>query len=274
MILKINNLSINVVANEKELLDKIPTLFLHGFTGSVEDWIKISEKLPQNFSPILIDLIGHGKSDSPLDLEYYSFESQIDILHKIIQHLRLENLIIVGYSMGGRMALSYAVKNSENIRALVLESTSFGLATDKNRKDRVKADFILSDYIDKSSIEDFIEYWINLPMFATLSNIPTERLNLLKQRKINSINKIGLKNSLKGFSTGKMTNYFPQLNRLNSQVLLVTGSLDLKFTQNSVEANKLLQNSSHQIVNDCGHNVHFEKPEEFLKLLNDFFSNI
>lgn len=71
-----------------------------------------------------------------------------------------------------------------------------------------------------------------------------------------------------------MINYFNLLPNFNKKVLLITGKLDSKFTNLAQKANRLLPNSKIKIVDDCGHNVHLEKPEEFLKLLNWFLLNV
>ena len=93
-----------------------------------------------------------------------------------------------------------------------------------------------------------------------------------KQRefKIRSNNVTGLTNSLLGFGTGRMHSYFCELERIKTSVLLITGSLDFKFSEIAKEANNLFPNSYHAIIENAGHNVHLEKPEEFLKLLNSF----
>ena len=61
MIIRIDDLSLNVVWDENDLLNKIPVIFLHGFTGNINDWSFIG-KLAAGYTPILIDLIGHGKN--------------------------------------------------------------------------------------------------------------------------------------------------------------------------------------------------------------------
>ena len=78
MLHSINDLSINVIYNRDELLEKIPILFLHGFTGSSEDWMFLVEKLPSQFTPICVDLIGHGNSSSPPDVEKYTSNFQVE----------------------------------------------------------------------------------------------------------------------------------------------------------------------------------------------------
>jgi 2-succinyl-6-hydroxy-2,4-cyclohexadiene-1-carboxylate synthase len=274
MILNIKNVSLNVIYNENELERKIPVLFLHGYTGCTHDWEFLYNKLPSNFTPIFIDLIGHGKSSSSNNISEYSSDFQIDLLYNLLQKLSLRKIIFVGYSMGGRLALSFAMKYPEKVVALVLESTSFGIEKQTERDERIKADKQLADQIENSTISEFIEFWMNIPLFDSLNIVASSKLDQLKLRKINSNNSIGLKNSLLGFTTGKMKNFLPYLNEFQTKVLLISGELDVKFSLITKNAHSIFPKSELKIVEECGHNVHFEKPEEFLKLLNVFLLNI
>ncbi|MBK7104367.1 MAG: 2-succinyl-6-hydroxy-2,4-cyclohexadiene-1-carboxylate synthase [Ignavibacteriae bacterium] len=273
MILKIDNLEFNLDFNERNIQSKIPIIFLHGFTGNINDWKFLENKIPQNYSPIFIDLIGHGKTSSPGNAKFYSSKSQVAFLKKIIDELDLTKIIICGYSMGGRLALDFAFEFPKNIIALILESTSFGIEDEIERKERLANDFKLSEQIKNSTIEEFINYWFSLPLFQSLKKLPKDGIEKSKiSRAQNS--KTGLRNSLIGFSTGKMKNYFQLGNNFTLNILLITGQLDKKFTQIGKSILPNLLNGKLEVINDAGHNTHLEKPEEFLKLINTFLLNI
>ena len=111
MTIELDSLQFNVLINEEKLkAGKIPLIFLHGFTGSSNDWESIFNKLPGKFLPVAIDLIGHGKSSSPIELDYYSPLAIADQLNNIFIKLDFDKVILCGYSMGGRAALTYAVQ--------------------------------------------------------------------------------------------------------------------------------------------------------------------
>ncbi len=274
MIIRIDDLSLNVVWDENDLLNKIPVIFLHGFTGNINDWSFIKGKLAAGYTPILIDLIGHGKSSSPAELKYYSYESQVGYLLQIINKLNLVNPILVGYSMGGRLALTFTFSYPPKVKALVLESTSFGLEKNSDKEERILNDKTIADRIQNSTLEEFINYWVNIPLFTSLKKMDSDKFEKLLDEKIASNNSIGLANSLLGFSTGKMKNYNKVLSNLEKKVLLITGAMDEKFTAIGKSVVKDSRNCKLEIINDCGHNVHLENPEEFLKLLNSFLLNI
>lgn len=267
MLIKIENIQF-FVNRPTEKTNKKPIIFLHGFTGSSLDWNFLINKLPNEFEPIIIDLLGHGQTSSPRDLTKYSFHSQIEFLNKIIEKLNLIKPILVGYSMGGRLALSYFTKYPNSIEAMVLESTSFGLKTENEKKERIESDQILANKITSLTIKEFVDYWMTIPLFNSQKKLSNKILQEQRLNKISTNNIMGLTNSLLGFGTGKMNNYFNLAEKTN--ILLITGSLDAKFTKIAEEANKLLLSFEHIIVKNAGHNVHLEKPEEFLKFLNSF----
>lgn len=270
----IDDIFYNVEWDAENSNDRIPIVFFHGFTGSAKDWHFIENKMPDKFTPIVIDLLGHGKTSSPDGFEKYSIDNQIDQINKLFNILEISKPILVGYSMGGRLALSYSMEYQREIRALILESTSFGIQDLDDKENRIKNDNLLAKKILNSSLEEFINYWMSIPLFNSLKKIPTENLEQVIKRKITSNNKIGLQNSLLGFSSGKMKNYYPLLNKLNFQTLLIAGELDLKYHEIAEKVNGMLSFSELEIIKDCGHNVHLENPEEFLKLLNKFLLNI
>lgn len=274
MKIKYKDISLNVFCLTSELKNKNSIIFLHGFTGSVTDWKFVTDQLPENLTPIFIDLIGHGKSESPNSIKYYKAKFQIEILKYIIEYLNLKKVILAGYSMGGRLALLFTMKNYNLVESLILESTSFGIENEQERKERIKSDQKLAEQIGNSSVEEFIKNWMKAPLFDTLKNVGFERFETLKNRKIETNNLIGLKNSLLGFSTGKMENYFLVLDNFNVKTMLIVGELDEKFVKINKIANSLLPNSELVIVKQSGHNVHFEKPKEFLKFLNRFLLNV
>ena len=109
---------------------------LHGFTGSTKTWQDVYEHVPNHIRVIAIDLIGHGKTDSPKNRTHYTMDAQIDILEQLFNMRQLEHFTLIGYSMGGRTALAYAMKYPKRIDKLILESASPGLKTEKERLER------------------------------------------------------------------------------------------------------------------------------------------
>ena len=92
--------------------------FLHGFTGSAGDWNEIIPSLKNNFNFIALDLIGHGRSDSPGNLSLYSADSMAEQIHQTILYFTNKPIIIAGYSMGGSSRFILCFKTSALIEGI------------------------------------------------------------------------------------------------------------------------------------------------------------
>ena len=191
----------------------------------------------KNRKVIVIDILGHGQSDSPDDFKRYEILSVAKDMKQILELLKIEKTDILGYSMGGRLALSFAIQYPLSVRKLVLESSSPGLITEQERANRVMQDRKLCDLIQKNGIEQFVEYWENIPLFSSQRSLPIHKQEDIREQRLqNSV--IGLCNSLIGMGTGAQPSLWPHLHRLEANTLLVTGDLDQKFCRISKEMQK------------------------------------
>ena len=270
----VNGVSVNILLPQNKFSkNKIPLILLHGFTGSSEDWIFLIDKLDERVYPIAIDLPGHGKTEISRNSNDYNIDFIINTLNRIMEHLNLPKTILLGYSMGGRVVEHFTIQNVSKVKAVILESTTPGIKNENERDARYKSDLDLAEFILKEGVEKFINYWMNLPLFEPLKNIPPEEYQKIIYQKLNN-DPIGLSNSLRGFSTGKMESMWSSLFEINHPTLLITGKLDNKYTDIARDMNKQLTNSKHVILENTGHNTHLEKPKEFIKLVNNFIANL
>ena len=121
------NISLNVELFSEFDPVKDSLIFLNGFTGSANDWKKTAELIDDRFNKIAVDLIGHGKSDTPIKVDNYSASSINLQFMDIINHFTKGKVILLGYSMGGRAVLSFAINHKDKIKGMILESTSAGI---------------------------------------------------------------------------------------------------------------------------------------------------
>ena len=274
MKIKIGGLTVNIILPSTEVpQEKTPIIFLHGFTGAASDWEFVMQNLDDNYFPIAIDLPGHGKTEASDNINDYTIDSINNIISTIIEKLQISKVILFGYSMGGRAALSFAIKYPLRIKALILESSAAGIENADERDARLINDTELANKIENIGVEQFIKYWMRLPLFESLKSIPQEEYQKFVRNKLDN-NKKGLANSLRGFSTGKMVSLWNKLDGFSFPILLITGSLDKKFELIASKMKNLFQQSEHKVVADSGHNVHLEKPKEFIKLANNFLEKL
>ena len=146
-------------------LKKLPTLvFLHGFLGCHNDWLPIIKKLNITNSCLLIDLPGHthSKTISPITLSTISYH-----IAQIIKKEQINQIILIGYSLGGRIALHFAHHYPDNIQALILISTHLGLHSISEKIKRLQHDTQLAIQMKTTPWPQFIKKWYDTPLFKT-----------------------------------------------------------------------------------------------------------
>jgi len=265
-----NGIKLSVLFDgNKRTNNLLPIFLLHGFTGQARDWNFLDKQLSAKFFPIKIDILGHGQSDSPTEKKYYSEINLIKHLNSIIDYFNFNQNILLGYSMGGRIALSYSLAYPEKISALILESASPGIENSIERQLRIEHDQKLAETIFEKGTKKFIRDWVNQPFFDSLKKIsPDKLIKIISDRSLN--NPIGLTNILSEFSQGKMNSKWTQLDKINFPVLLISGELDKKYCEINKKAYQLLQNAELKIIKISGHNVHLEKEKEFVNFVDAF----
>ncbi|MFC4619597.1 2-succinyl-6-hydroxy-2,4-cyclohexadiene-1-carboxylate synthase [Camelliibacillus cellulosilyticus] len=251
-----------------------PLLLLHGFTGSKATWAPFLDRWSQRYQTIAVDLVGHGETEAPDAVDLYTMEAAANQLASLLSHLKVSKAHVLGYSMGGRLALYLAIYRPELVANVLLESASPGLSAAGDRFDRIRRDEALADSIIADGVAAFVRQWEKQPLFASQSSLPAEaKLRLEKERL--SQTPLGLANSLRGMGTGRQPSLWEKLNICRSPVWLVAGELDTKFTEIADRMAERLPNAEKIIVKGAGHAVHLEKPEIFGKIVyEDFFHHV
>ncbi|MFV9505055.1 MAG: 2-succinyl-6-hydroxy-2,4-cyclohexadiene-1-carboxylate synthase [Oscillochloridaceae bacterium umkhey_bin13] len=247
-----------------------PLLLLHGFTGSRAEWAVLSPMLAAHHELIMVDLIGHGESPAPADPAAYPLEGGIADLLNLLDRLGLAQVDLLGYSMGGRVALQLACTAPERIKRLILLSASPGLADPAERAARIASDEALADKIEARGLHWFVDHWASIPLFASQqTNLSANERAALRQRRLQG-NPSGYANSLRGMGTGRMANLWPALPTLNLPTLLITGALDAKFVALGQQMAAALPQARHVSLPAVGHAVHLEQPQACAKLVVGF----
>lgn len=246
-------------------------VLLHGFTGSTKTWHELIPLLPNDIRLIAFDCIGHGVTDAPLEVAQYTMSAQISLLKGAFEALKIERCHLLGYSMGGRVALSFAVQYPECITSLILESASPGLKDAASREERRASDAQLAARLERDGIEAFTLLWESIPLFET-----QKRLDEVKQASIRAERldqrAIGLANSLRGMGTGDMPSLWHKLSYLSMPVTLITGELDSKFISIAKRMLTKIPQAQHVIINEVGHAIHVENPEKFATIVKETIS--
>jgi len=267
VLIDVNGIQLNVEIEG----EGAPLLLLHGFTGSTTSWQWIVPFLRNQYQVILIDLIGHGRSDAPADSGRYSMEYAVQDLLSVLDYLQLGKINLLGYSMGGRCALYFAVHFPQRVHTLILESSSPGIEDDLERKARSRSDEALAAFIAEQGLEAFVKKWTNLDLFATQQQLPERIKNEVRFQRLQNRPQ-GLANSLRGMGTGIQPSLWGRLKQINTPSLLLVGKADAKFRQLGISMHEMMPNSTLQVIPDAGHTIHLERPVQFTNAVKNFLS--
>jgi 2-succinyl-6-hydroxy-2,4-cyclohexadiene-1-carboxylate synthase len=243
-----------------------PIVLLHGFTGSHATWSNFVSKWKADFQLITIDLPGHGRTriDTPRTME-----TCCNDLRQLFDHLNLTAFHLVGYSMGGRTALSFAILYPHYISSLILESASPGLHAEDDRRQRIMNDEKLAQKIETEGVPAFVEFWGNIPLFATQRKLPNDLQQAIRQERLSQSER-GLATSLRGMGSGSQPSWWRQLTEITIPVLLIVGEFDEKFVKINEQMKKSLPRADLVTVKNVGHAIHVEDPVKFGKLVRAF----
>lgn len=248
--------------------DAVPVVFLHGFMGRGQDWLPSAKALADSAYSIMPDLPGHAQNtiyqmDQPL-----SFDMLAEELANLLDHLELNTVNLVGYSMGGRLALFFGLRFPERVQRLVLESASAGIALEKECVERQIVDDQRAEQILAYGMQMFVDAWYQMPLFASLSK---------KRRLLERIKQTRYKNDptwiakvIRDLSPGLQPQVLDQLQSLKMPVLLMAGELDPKYTRIMKAMGESISGAQVITITGSGHNCHAEKPDKVVQHLAAF----
>lgn len=266
-------LSIDDLDYHFEVTGSGPTLLLlHGFTGSLTNWAPHIPCFMRRFTTVSVDLPGHGLTRTPDAPARHPHEHVSQDLVSLMEQLGAQRFHLLGYSMGGRLALALALGHPERLRSLVLESASPGLPTAAERSARRQQDEALARRIEKDGVSAFVACWEQLSLFASQQRLPAEQQTALRQQRLRNKAR-GLADSLRGAGAGAQPSFWPQLTSLRVPVLLLTGALDVKYC--AVAGKMIAANPRFraQQIENAGHCIHLEQPKLFQNAVLNFLGD-
>ena len=203
------------------------TIALHGFTGEGADFADLRSHLPAAADFLAPDLPGHGARRGLRQVDDYSLAAHLKIIDEVVGDQ--QGVTVIGYSMGGRLALHWALANPTRWRRLILIGASPGLITAEERAERQLADAALATFLRTQGLAAFYKYWHHQPMLRTFfQGDSPARDALVARRAANAPEALAL--SLETVGNGSLPSLWERLGELRSPVDLVTGEADPKFT--------------------------------------------
>ncbi len=239
-----------------------PLVFIHGWAASHRFWKhQISYFTSRNYV-FAYDLRGHGDSAKPE--RGYHVEAHVDDLKTLLTKYQISSPVLVGHSLGGMIALQYALEQPTSPRALVLVGTSprpidsrkrsiqfsflrFMIRLSRNRASKFTEKELFGPDVDPELVE-----WVNDESLRTPTHVILEILQDVKKFNVTS-----------------------RLSDIKIPTLLISGEFDSATTPNSAtQMQQLLPQAQIQLVKGAGHNCMLEEPSNFNTILHSFLSEL
>ena len=234
---------------------------LHGFTGSAAAMGSLVDALAGAHRVVAIELPGYGSKPRPTSATDLTVDSVLRDVDRVVRSLSLGSWHLVGYSMGGRIALAYAAAGDDGLASLTTISASPGIADPARRAARAASDAELADRIERRGIEWFADYWSSQAILQPASPVGIRAGAAIRSLRLLN-DPVSLAAALRGLGPGSMPPLHDRLADIEVPALLVAGRADPKYVEISAAMGKSMPEARVRVIDDAGHAVHLDKPEE------------
>jgi 2-succinyl-6-hydroxy-2,4-cyclohexadiene-1-carboxylate synthase len=232
-------------------------VLLHGFTQTGRSWDGVRAALGGRYRDVRApDLRGHGAAG---DARPVSFDAVLTD----VAALAPERFALAGYSLGGRIALLFALAHPDRVERLVLLGASPGLADPAERAARCAADEVRARELEREGLEIWARRWGAQPLFAGQPPDVAAAAHADRRRS----GPAGLAAALRGLGTGAMTPVWDRLGELECPVVLATGERDAKFVAVAEAMAERIARAEVVLVAGAGHAAHLERPHAVAELI-------
>jgi len=239
--------------------DNPALVFLHGFLGNRKDWKKTINHLKEDFYCVTLDLPGHGRSAGNLASLENGFEQCHQSINFCLDELNIKSFVLIGYSLGGRIAVDYArTQNSSRLKHLILESSHIGLNNEREKQQRYQFDLNWAEHFSTQPIEESLYQWYEQPIFNDLSI--KQKDQTIQKRSHNY--GVFLANMLLSTSLANQQCAQPFLAETNLPVTFFYGQKDTKFSHLAAQLSQTTKVKT-LCFNGLGHNTHQQDPLNF-----------
>ena len=261
----------------------LPVIFIHGFLGNNEDWNPIRTLVKNKFTFINFNLPGHSESTEKTSNsskkrngQPHNFETTARSLRdlcKINFYQKKIAPILVGYSMGGRLALYTAIHYPSITSGIIIISSDPGIKQKIFRTNRLSDDKELSielKRLNNLNTAEWFEKWYSAPLFGNLKKNPHYQ-KLLYMRKKLDLNKAA--DTLVNLSVGNQPPLWNLMKSYSNNGLFIAGALDKKYRRIGATVGGLGKQWAFTVCDNAAHAVHIEQPQTVANLISDFVYN-
>jgi 2-succinyl-6-hydroxy-2,4-cyclohexadiene-1-carboxylate synthase len=227
-------------------------LFIPGFMQRGDAWRPVAELLPERYPSALLD---HGE---------HSYEGRLAEIADAAE----EGSVLVGYSLGGRLALRAVLRDPARYSGVVMLGASAGIDEPARRSARAEADDRLASWMETAAIEDVVAIWERQPLFADQPEglIEEQRPGRL------SHDPAGLAMILRTAGQGVLEPVWHELLTLDLPVLAIAGARDEGYVAAAERIADTAPRGRAAIVEDAGHAAHLQRPQRVAELIEAFLN--
>jgi 2-succinyl-6-hydroxy-2,4-cyclohexadiene-1-carboxylate synthase len=227
-------------------------LFIPGFMQRGDAWRPVAELLPERYPSRLLDHAEHSFEGRLREIS----ESGADVL--------------VGYSLGGRLALRAALRSPDSVTAAVLVGATAGIEEGPMRVQRAEADEKLASWIEVMPIEDIVALWERQPLFADQSDLLVDEQR--PGRLSHDPRSLAL--LLRTAGQGTLEPVWHELRTLDVPLLAIAGARDDGYSAAAKRIASVAPNGRAAIVEEAGHAAHLQQPAEVASLIAAFLDDL
>jgi 2-succinyl-6-hydroxy-2,4-cyclohexadiene-1-carboxylate synthase len=228
-------------------------LFIPGFMQRGDAWRPVAELLPERYPSRMLDHAEH------------SFESR---LREIAE--QGAGGVLVGYSLGGRLALRAALRSPDAFSGVVLVGATAGIEEGPLRTTRAEADEKLASWMEAMPIEDIVGLWERQPLFADQSDALVEEQR--PGRLSHDPRSLAL--LLRTAGQGVLEPVWHELRSLDLPLLAIAGARDDGYSAAAKRIASTAPRGRAAIVENAGHAAHLQRPDEVARLLSEFLDGV
>jgi len=228
-------------------------LFIPGFMQRGDAWRPVAELLPKRYPSTLLD---HREHD---------YEGRLAEIAAAGS-----GAVLVGYSLGGRLALRAAIREPDRYAGLVIVGAGAGIEDAAARRARADADVRLAAWMEASPIDHIVGIWERQPLFADQSDSLVERQRAGRL----SHDPANLARLLRTAGQGTLEPVWHELLRLDLPVLAIAGARDDDYAAAAMRIADLAPRGRAAIVEDAGHAAHLQRPGAVSELIAGFVGEL